>query len=115
MKKFLSMILSIAIILTMAVPAFATNNAESEVSITPLTDNSWLETSINNSTMKTAATEQNAQSFVVKQYVDGKLWHASSGVVGGENIIAVSYQDGVAVKEETIKVDASRGGICILY
>lgn len=104
MRKFICIVLSLLLVVTNVVPAFATGSSETDIIFTT-SDSGYLKISsdVHNETLGSRGSGNN-KSFLIEQYEEGRVIQSVSGSYGGEYIVVTNYIAGKASDTELVLV-----------
>lgn len=106
-RKLISALLSVVLLFTMVVPAFAASNnnltATYQLSSTNSLEIKYNYIEDSNETNRNSTTKK-LESFTVSQYYNGKLFQTVSGTVSGDRLLVTNYDNGIPTGKEIIYI-----------
>ena len=111
MRKFLAIVLTLAMVTSLMTPAMAAELESSDQSSTmsfATSSTGWMEITCSGEEKQTNANEvsdkENSYPFEIKQFEGNEIVQTVTGSCGGDRIIVTDYKDGEVVKTESIMV-----------
>ena len=101
-KRIISVLICVSVLVSLALPAAATDTVADSVQTYYLSETSWLEFFHSESGQHTRIADSN--EFTIKQFYDNVLQQEVHGHTGGEYLTVIDYQNGEVVHTEIIRV-----------